>query len=339
MELGKRKQQIVAATVDAYIRTGEPVGSKLLAELLGNAVSSATIRNDMADLAAAGYLVQPHTSAGRVPTAPAFRLYLDQLLSHCSLPEESKQEIDEELVSASGDPERLLDRASDLLADATGVAAAVSTPDGKGTCVQRVEILPTGSQSAAVLLMTDSGTLRSRLCRLESGCEPAVLTQLCESLNREFSGRALSEIGVASVQALSARLCGNGLLYMPLLTAFLGLVQEASESDIRLSGQFNLLQHPDYPVDRARSLLTFLSHRELLTGMLTANPGGLRVVLGSESPRRELDGSSIIVTQYGQGSSGGSLCLIGPVRMDYARAIPRLQYVAQTISRLLNEFK
>lgn len=338
MELGSRKQQIVSAAVDAYIRTGEPVGSKLLAELLGNAVSSATIRNDMADLAAAGYLMQPHTSAGRIPTALAFRLYLDQLLSHCSLAEESKRAIDEALIPASGDPERLLGRASDLLADATGVAAAVATPDGKGTVVRRVEILLTGTQSAAVLLMTDSGALRSRVCRLEFGCEADVLAELSVTLNEAFSGKALSEIGVASVQALSAKLCGNGLLYMPILTAFLDLVQEASASEIRLSGQLNLLQHPDYPIDRARSLLSFLSHRESLAGMLTANPGGLRVVLGSESPRRELDGSSIIVTRYGHGGSGGSLCLIGPVRMDYAQAIPRLQYVAQTVSRLLAVF-
>ena len=338
MELGARKQQIVAAAVDAYIRTGEPVGSKLLAELLGNAVSSATIRNDMADLAAAGYLMQPHTSAGRIPTALAFRLYLDRLLSHCSLSEESKQAIDEELIAVSGDPERLLGRASDLLADATGVAAAVATPDGKGACVRRVEIFPTGSQRTAVLLMTDSGALRSCVCRLESDCEAEVLARLSVSLNDEFAGKALSEIGVASVQALLAQLCENGLLYMPILTAFLGLVQEASESEIRLSGQLNLLQHPDYPLDRARSLLAFLSRRELLAGMLTAHPGGLHVVLGSESPRRELDGSSIIVTRYGHGGSGGSLCLIGPVRMDYAQAIPRLQHVAQTVSRLLAVF-
>ncbi len=338
MELGTRKQQIVAAAVDAYIRTGEPVGSKLLAELLNNAVSSATIRNDMADLVAAGYLVQPHTSAGRVPTALAFRLYLDRLLSHCSLSDESKQAIDEELTSVSGDPERLLGRASDLLADATGVAAAVATPDHQGACVRRVEIFPTGLRLAAVLLMTDSGALRNRVCRLDTDCDPTVLSQLAESLNREFADMALSDIGVAPVQALLAQLCGSGLLYMPILTAFLELVQEASESEIRLSGQLNLLQHPDYPLDRARSLLTFLSHRELLAGMLTAHPGGLRVVLGSESPRRELDGSSIIVTRYGHGGSGGSLCLIGPVRMDYAQAIPRLQHVAQTVSRLLATF-
>ena len=334
MQLGERKQRIVAAVVDAYIRTGEPIGSKLLAEMLDHAVSSATIRNEMAELAAAGYLAQPHTSAGRIPTAPAFRLYLDQLLARCTLSEDNKRAIDEELFSASADPERLLRCASDLLADATGVAAAVASTERHSACVRRVEILPTGTQSAAVLLMTDTGALHSRVCRLDCSYDAAVAEQFATCLNREFGGCVLAEVSVASVQALLSRLDG-GLSHLPLLIAFAELVQEAGEGEVQLSGQLNLLHHPDYPMDRARSLLTFLSQRELLAGMLAARPNGLRVVLGSESSRRELDGSSIIVTRYGSDGSGGSLCLIGPVRMDYAQAIPRLQYVAQTVSRLL----
>ncbi len=331
MELGIRKQKIVSAVVDAYIRTGEPVGSKLLAEMLNNAVSSATIRNEMVELAAAGYLAQPHTSAGRVPTAAAFRLYLDGL--RCSLSEDEERAIDDELFPVSGDPERLLGRASELLADVTGVAAAVATPDRKAACVRRVELLATGAYSAAVLLMTDAGALRSRVCRLEAGCEPEELRRLAEQLNGEFAGKPLADIGVAPVQAL---LGDGGLRLLPVLTAFLELAQEAAAAEVRLSGQLNLLQHPDIPMDRARSLLNFLSHRELLAGLLAAHAGGLRVVLGSESPRRELDGSSIIVTRYGHDGSSGSLCLIGPMRMDYAQAIPRLQHVAHTVSVLLN---
>ncbi len=334
MQLGERKKRIVTAVVDAYIRTGEPIGSKLLAEMMNHAVSSATIRNEMADLASAGYLAQPHTSAGRVPTAAAFRLYLDQLLAQCSLSEESQHAIDEELLSVSADPERLLGRASELLVDATGVAVAVASTDRRGACMRRVEIIATGSQSAAVLLMTDAGALHSRVCRLDRVYEPQIMEQLTACLNREFGGRLLVDVGIASVQALLPQLDG-GLLYLPLLTAFVELVREASEGEVRLSGQLNLLHHPDYPADRARSLLTFLSQRQLLEELLMARPNGLRVMLGSESTRRELDGSSIIVTRYGSEGSGGSLCLIGPVRMDYAQAIPHLQYVASTVSQML----
>lgn len=338
MELGARKQQIVSAIVDAYIRTGEPIGSKALVCALDQAVSSATIRNDMADLASAGFLAQPHTSAGRVPTAKAFRFYLDRLLACRPLSEACQREIDEVLETASGDPEKLIAVASELLANETGVAAIAATPDQKGSTVRQIELLPLGVRTAAVLLMTDNGNLDSRVCRLDAECEPAVLSQITEHLNCEFAGKALSEIGLAQAQRLLVQLGGYGLSYAPLLTAFVDLVRESAQADVRLSGQLNLLQHPDYPLDQARSLLSLLSRREWLNGMLTAHPDGLRVVLGSESQRPELSGSCIIMTRYTLGDrANGSLGLIGPVRMDYAQTIPRLQYVAQSVGRLLTQ--
>ncbi len=338
MELGARKQQIVSAIVDAYIRTGEPIGSKALVMALDQAVSSATIRNDMADLAAAGFLAQPHTSAGRVPTAKAFRFYIDRLLACGPLSEEERQEMDAVLQHASGDPDTLIATASDLLAHETGVAAIAATPDQTGSTVRRIELLCVGSRAAAILLMTDGGNLHSRVCRLDAECETAVLAQIADTLNGEFTGKALSEIGVAQAQRLLVRIGAFGLSYAPLLTAFVELVREAARADVQLSGQLNLLQHTDYLPSQARSLLTLLSSRDWLTGMLTAQPDGLRVVLGSESKRPELYGSCIILTQYALGDDkNGALGLIGPVRMDYAQAIPRLQYVAQSVGRLLTQ--
>ena len=338
MELGARKQQIVSAIVDAYIRTGEPIGSKALVVALDQAVSSATIRNDMADLAAAGFLAQPHTSAGRIPTAKAFRFYLDRLLAYRPLSETSKQEIDEVLGAVAGDPEKVIAAASELLAHETGVAAVAATPDQTLTCIRRIELIAVGERSAAILLMTDNGNLHSRVCRLDTGCEAAVLSEIAALLNTEFAGQTLSAIGMAEAQRLFVKLGGFGLAYAPLTTAFLELVSESAEADIRLSGQLNLLQHPGYPAERARSLLGLLARREWLNGLLTAHPEGLRVVLGSESASPELDGSCIIVTRYALGEQeNGALGLIGPVRMDYAQAIPRLQYVAQSVGRLLTE--
>lgn len=338
MELGARKQQIVSAIVDAYIRTGEPIGSKALVYALDQAVSSATIRNDMADLAAAGFLTQPHTSAGRIPTAKAFRFYIDRLLACRPLSEACQRETDEVLSTASGDPDKLIAVASELLAHQTGVAAVAATPDQRGSSVRQIELLRVGSRSLAVLLMLDNGNLHSRVCRLDAECDTAVLVQIAEHLNREFAEKALAEIGVAQAQRLLVKLGGYGLSYAPLLTVFVDLVRESAQADVQLSGQLNLLQHPDFPLDQARSLLTLLSRREWLNGMLTAHPEGLRVVLGSESPRPELNGSCIIMTPYALGNrDNGALGLIGPVRMDYAQAIPRLQYVAKSVGRLLTQ--
>lgn len=335
--LGDRKKRIVAIVVDEYIRTGEPMGSKAIAQSLGHTVSSATIRNDMAELALLGYLDQPHTSAGRIPTPKAFRLYVDHLMDRRPLENDVKQRIDTALESAAGDPERLMTQASDLLADATGYAAVAATPDRQGACVRRVEVLAVGTRSAAVLLMTDAGGLHNRVCRLGGEADPAVLKTLAQTLTAEFADQPLCTIHPARVQgSLLQLLGGHGLLYAPVLTAFAELVQESAAADIRLTGQLNLLQHPDYQPERARSLLGFLSSREQLATVLSAHPGGSCVLIGNESPRPELNGSSIVVTHYSIGPCrNGTLGLIGPLRMDYAQTIPRLEYVAQTVSRLL----
>ena len=338
MELGERKQKILTAIIEAYIRTGEPVGSKMVVEKLDQAVSSATIRNEMADLAAMGYLEQPHTSAGRIPTARAFRLYIDKLMKRRPLGEEARRDIDHMLEGSASDPERLIGEASQALAETTGCAAVTTTPDQQETAIRRIEVMRVSPRAAALLLMTSSGVLRSRVCRFDFDVEPELLQRLTGALAGQFAGRTLSEVGLPQVQGLLVSLGEYGLSCAPALTAFYELVQEAAEAEVLLSGQLNLLRHPDYELERARSLLDFLTQRELLADMMTAHSGGLRVVLGSESCRPELAGSSIIVTRYTLGNkSDGSIGIIGPLRMDYAATIPRLEYFAKTMGRLLSE--
>ena len=338
MELGERKQKILTAVIDAYIRTGEPVGSKALVEMLDNAVSSATIRNEMAELSAMGYLEQPHTSAGRIPTAKAFRLYIDRLMHRQALSEADRKDIDSLLSSASGDPERLIEEASQALAQTTGCAAVTTTPAGQAAYIRRIEVLRASSRMVALLLMTGSGVLRTRVCRFDRDVGDETLERLSKALSAGFGGAELTEVSLPRVQSLMAALGEDGLLCAPALTAFYELVQESAEAEVRLSGQLNLLRHPDYDPGRARDLLDFLARRELLAGLLSAMPRGLRVVLGSESERPELDGSSLIVTRYTLGGHpDGSIGIIGPVRMNYAAAIPRLEYFAKAVGKLLDE--
>lgn len=338
MELGERKQKILTAVIDLYIRTGEPVGSKTLVDMLNHAVSSATIRNEMAELAAMGYLEQPHTSAGRVPTAAAFRLYIDCLMHRRDLSDEDRRDIDGMLTHAAGDPERLIEEASEALAEATGCAAVTTTPSGNTADLRRIEVMRVSGYSAALLLMTGSGLLRTRVCRFDREIGNGTLESLAQALNNRFCGCALSDIGLPQVQSMVVTLGEDGLLCAPALNAFYQLVQDTVEAEISLTGQLNLLRHPDYDPERARDLLTFLARRELLSGLLTAMPKGLRVVIGSESQRPELDGSSIIVTRYKLGGRpDGSIGIIGPLRMDYAAAIPRIEYFARSIGKILDE--
>ena len=338
MDLGERKQKILTAIIEAYIQSGEPVGSKTVVEKLDNAVSSATIRNEMAELSSMGFLEQPHTSAGRIPTAQAFRLYIDKLMKRRRLAEEAQRELDELLKSSASDPERLIEEASQALAATTGCAAVTTTPDQQSASIRRIEVMRVSPRSAALLLMTNVGVLRSRMCRFDFDVDGELLQKLSNALTDAFIGLPLTGVGLPQVQGLLVSLGEYGLICAPALTAFYELVQEAAEADVMLSGQLNLLRHPDYQLERARSLLDFLARRELLADMLTAHPGGLRVVLGNESHRPELDGSSIIVTRYllGDGADG-SIGIIGPLRMDYAAAIPRLEYIDKAVGRLLTE--
>ena len=163
MQWNDRRKNILAIIVDEYIKTGEPVGSKFLAEKLQNSVSSATIRNEMAELAAAGYLEQPHTSAGRIPTAPAFRFYIDNLMQHDDLSHEDMENIDTSLRRLSDSPDRLVEEASRILATTTGYAAVVTTPSEGGSAIRRIELMPLSAHKAAMLLVTISttGILRS----------------------------------------------------------------------------------------------------------------------------------------------------------------------------------
>ena len=178
MEWTPRKKKILAAIVDAYIETGEPIGSKFLVERLEEQVSSATVRNVMAELAAEGYLEQPHTSAGRIPTAPAFRFYIDHLMCEDALSDEDQENIDTALRRLSDSPDQLVEEASRILATTTGYAAVTTTPDQHGSAVRRIELMPLSTRKAAMLLVTDSGVLRNRTCRFEQEVQLAELDKL-----------------------------------------------------------------------------------------------------------------------------------------------------------------
>ncbi len=337
-QLGERKRAILSAVIEIYIRTGEPVGSKLLAQYLDFAVSSATIRNDMAELSAKGYLDQPHTSAGRIPTAKAFRLYIDRLMPRRALEEERRDAITRRLQGAAGDPERLLSEATQMLSETTGCAAITTPPSEVTVTLRRVEFLRMSARTVMVALMTSSGSLRSRLCRVDAAVDDEQLSALCTLLADRFVGQPLRDIHLAQLQQLLMTLGANGLAMAGLVTGFCDLIRESVKADVLMSGQFQLIENPDYQWEHARVLLNFLSRREQLAAMLSMYNEGLQVLLGSESLCPELNGSSVIMTRYSpDGQQSGSIGLIGPVRMDYARVIPQLEFMAHAMERLMGE--
>mgnify|MGYP004698844527 FL=1 len=339
MTLGERKLQVLSAVVEAYIRTGEPVGSKMICELMGNAVSSATIRNEMADLAERGLLEQPHTSAGRVPTNRGYRLYIGSRMAREPLSQADRLNIDAMLLEAAGsDPEHLVEGAAQALASVTHCAAVVTMPVAESTAVRSVQVVPVGRRTVVVVLMTSAGILKNKVCRCGFDLTPDVLRVISRLTSEKIAGRALADISVAYIQTLAASIGEFVFLIAPVLLAILDAVQDAEKADACVAGQANLLTHPEYSDTEARRVLDFLSTPEPIAALMNRSPAGLRVCIGRETDQPALESSSILTAGYRIGGADcGHLAVIGPTRMNYPKLISYLEYFSDEVGTLLTE--
>lgn len=335
MKLDDRKLQILTAIVETYIDTGEPVSSKTLAQLLGFQVSSATVRNDMAALFDMGLLEQPHTSAGRVPSHLGYRIYVDRLM-HCHpLSEDERREIDALFNVRDPDPDRLLEDAASALADFTNCATVSTTITPKTVRVRRVEIVPAGMRTVVVLLIATNGVIKNKVCRVDF----AISTELIDFLNRfcngRLEGKSVSDISQWYINSISTTLGDYSLLFIPILATVYELCREVNDGQFYTSGGANLLSYREFS-DVARELLETMGSREDLLGVIASKKDSMVISIGRENARSELADTAVIVTRYAIGDqNNGAIGVIGPVRMDYAKLIPHIEYFSQTLGKLL----
>ena len=335
MELDFRKCRILAAVIESYIDTGEPVGSKVLAEMLGNCVSSATIRNDMAALTTAGYLAQPHTSAGRLPTAAALRLYVNELMDRRDLTLQEKVDIKTALSAVSGDATRMMEDACRVLADLTGLCAVACRPDTVGTSISRIDVMQMSPRNMGVLLVQDNGFMRTRMCRCQRDIPTKFVQALSDYLSRRFLGGPLSAVTVGAMQEILLDLGEAGLAVAPILSAFYELALECAASRVTVAGAMNLLRQPDYP--NGRALAHHLSDRQHVSDLLERGGDGVQIYLGGDGDPL-FAGSTVMLVPYSLGKRGrGTIGVVGPIRQDYATLIPRLEYFAAHLGRMMSE--
>lgn len=336
-ELSERKKQILATVVEQYIKTGEPIGSKELLALTGMTVSSATVRNEMSELVSLGYLEQPHTSAGRVPSQAGYRYYVDHLMKERELDELNRKLIEAGISSAVGDPERLLARAGEVLADMTKCACVSTAPGGETAIIRRIELVPVGAHTAMLVLLTSNGVLKSRLCRLESELNSKICEEFYNIVDSSIVGKPASDISVVSMQTAAASVDGDPFAMLPLMAAVCELARSTADSKIMLGGSSNLFSHKDYGGDAAR-LLEFLSKKEPLTAVMQDTKAPISVRIGKENLYKPLENSSVIVAKYTVGGrDSGTIGIIGPTRMDYESIIPSVKYLTDLVGRLITQ--
>ena len=330
----ERKQKILAAIVDEYIRTGEPVGSKSIASMLDVSVSSATIRNDMAALEQLGFLEQPHTSAGRVPTFKGYRLYIDELMHPQPLSANERGIIDEQLGAAEPTEQVLLQSASKALAELTRCASVAASASPQFSVITKVEVIPTGRRMYMLLLITSSGSIKNRVCRLSLDLSDEQMKFFTDFVSHNLQGVRVENLSPAHIQSLATALGSYMLALSPLLYAVYELCAELMTSSVELRGETNLLSYREFNPDE---IIRFLEHKDSLSQLLNDSFSGLRVLFGQEPGGFVITNSSMIVSPYSTGAeAAGALGIIGPMRIDYARIIPYIEYLTNKISTLLS---
>lgn len=333
--LSDRKNQILASVIDLYIKYGEPVGSKSLIAATGMNCSSATVRNELNELDSLGYLVQPHTSAGRIPSEKGYRYYVDNLMVNHDIDEFTKRMIDAGLSPAAGDPEKLINKARDLLADITKCACITTTPVGVMNLIRRIEIVPVGTHTAMMVLLTSNGILKSRLCRIDYELNAEILEKFYNIVKTFFIGQPAGEISPASIQTVAASVNEDYFAMLPLLAAVSDLAGSTNDSKLVLGGSSNLLSIRDYG-EKAISLLEFLNRKEPLIEVINSSKDPFSVKIGSENMYKQLENSSVIVSKYKvKDDDSGTLSVIGPTRMDYETVIPGVRYLSNIVGQLI----
>ena len=325
MAMDARKQRIMQAIVTLYALEGEPVGSSLLANYFDMSVSSATLRNEMAALTKLGLLEQPHTSAGRVPSAKGYRYYLDNLLAADQpLDEATAARIHETFVMLDQEPEKLAQGAAKALARLTGYTAAVTMPRADDLCIAHFEVVQVGRYAAAVLAVTSAGGVRTRVAHVNCGLTRNDAAALAALLNRNLTFVAPVDLRYSMLNAL----CNEaGAALAPVVTAAVGILQDSAKPHVFLGGEQYLLQWPEMQ-DYLPALLDRLNDDERAGAMITPATGRTTVLLG-EDLHPPMPGLCIISKRYMVGGGlTGSIALVGPTRMPFSRLIPVLEACA-----------
>lgn len=339
MQLDERKYRILMAIIDDYIMTAMPVGSRTISKKkeIGG-LSSATIRNEMSDLEELGYLDQPHTSAGRVPSAKAYRLYVETLLGNTGkLPVEEAKKLREHFDRRSGQVEDVIANAAQAISDVTRYTAVVTLPKSRTVHIRRVQLVPVTESAALLVMVTDAGMIKEAVIPVDASLTADHLHEISSMLTDQLMG-----LNPQAVREKMRMIGETFSAHRQLLNGILQAVEqkEPNPKDYMIGGRSNLLQYPEYSdSEKARSILTVLETRDKLLRLMQSAPKmAFTIRIGDETGMPETSDCSVVSMTYRIGDeTTGTIGVIGPTRMQYARVIPVLDYMGKALAELLRD--
>ena len=337
MELTERKKKVLRSVVDLYIRTAEPVGSKAITELPDMKYSSATIRNEMADLTAMGYLEQPHTSAGRIPSAAGYRLYVDELMLDYRLSMDETKSISTAIEEKMQKVDKMVEKVAKLVSQATDLPAISVASRFGGATVKRFELILAGQGSVILVVMLTSDEVVNKLIKLPVSVSDADLKILSAVLNATMTGISAEEFTSELLDRVMGS-AGEAASLVPIIMEFTAeTLNRQGSTNMAVAGQMRLLGQPEYrDVDKAQRVLTSLDEDALANlPAVMQNANGTKVLVGPEHVAQELKDTSVVMTKFDIGDGmQGMIGVVGPTRMDYAKVTARLSYFAESLSKM-----
>jgi len=341
-DLGPREREILKALILAHVSTGEPVGSKTVAVTAREVGSAATVRAAMGVLEDKGLLVQPHTSAGRVPTDAAYRLYVDRLMGRPRMAATSATAIDAALERVRGELDDLLVEASRLLSRHSAQVGIAVAPELRRIVVERIEFARLAGRRVMAILVGRSGVVHHRMLELDEPVDQDELDRVSRMLNEQFGGMTLPTMREALLHGMAEERARLDRMFARSLELGRRAVEvEDGDADVFVEGTANLIDQPEFAdLGRMRALLSALERKERLVRLLGSvlESRGVQVLLGSEAPGTLPDGLSVVASRYRAGARVmGAVAVVGPTRMPYARTVALVDHLARRLTLLLTD--
>lgn len=335
MEMTERKLKILQAIISDYVKSAEPVGSRALARKFEFGISPATIRNEMSDLEEMGYLTHPHTSAGRVPSDKAYRLYVNNLMEKVEVSPEAKKTIKETLRADVEEFDKTIRRAAELLSEITNLASFVVTPTKAEDRLKFVNLLPVDERTVVLMIVAESGKISNTALKIKVPYTEEALNILSKDITYNYKGRKITEVlrgdiiadFNTDIEAMS-NLAGN------IMPNFMRTLSDMLNVNLYMDGLSNIFDIPEYTdINRARNFISLFDKKEELARKLMNRDDGVTVTIGDENADDSMDDCSVITATYRvDGQLIGKIGVIGPTRMKYGEVTSIVEYLTQNLN-------
>ncbi|MBT2677436.1 heat-inducible transcriptional repressor HrcA [Bacillus sp. ISL-35] len=337
--LTDRQVLILQVIVDDFIRSAQPIGSRSLSKKEEINFSSATIRNEMADLEDMGFIEKTHTSSGRIPSEKGYRFYVDNLLLPQKVNRSDMAAIKSIFAERIYELEKIVQKSAKILSEMTNYTSIVLGPAVKDNRLKKLQIIPLNKDTAIAIIVTDTGHVENRMFHFPTSIDPSDVEKMVNILNERLAGVPLTNLNSKIYKEIAMLLRQHISSYDTLLNTIMDTLNMPAHEKVFFGGKTNILSQPEFnDVEKIRNLMNMIEHEDNLYNLIRKNPAGINVRIGTENDNSAMENCSLITATYSIGEEKlGSIAVLGPTRMEYSRVISLLQLISTDLSKVLTQ--